>query len=118
MIKQSLGMALLLLLVLGCGQSDAPSGEGDPAAEAQGLASEDSSVRGFRLYVERENTKAQSAYRALGMEEAPYLMFEAFKGEAKDRDERYPDVTAMVQDLASFVNEATDLMTDTAAMAL
>jgi ribosomal protein S18 acetylase RimI-like enzyme len=54
----------------------------------QGLASEDSSVRGFRLYVERENVTAQSAYEALGMEEAPYRMFEAFKDETRDCDER------------------------------
>jgi ribosomal protein S18 acetylase RimI-like enzyme len=31
---------------------------------------------GVRLYVERENTRAQATYRAMGMHEAPYLMFE------------------------------------------
>lgn len=34
-------------------------------------------VIGFRLYVERENTRAQQTYSALGMAESGYLMFEA-----------------------------------------
>ena len=33
-------------------------------------------VVGLRLYVERDNTVAQSTYAALGMEEAPYLVYE------------------------------------------
>lgn len=33
-------------------------------------------VRGFRLYVEKENTVAQVVYRNLGMEETVYKMFE------------------------------------------
>lgn len=35
---------------------------------------------GLRLYVERENRGAQEAYRALGMEEAAYLMFQDLWG--------------------------------------
>ena len=33
-------------------------------------------VVGIRLYVERSNHRAQQTYRALGMEETPYQMFE------------------------------------------
>ena len=33
-------------------------------------------VCGLRLYVERENTGAQATYRALGMEETHYKLFE------------------------------------------
>ena len=33
-------------------------------------------VCGIRLYVERENTSAQDVYRAMGMEETPYRLFE------------------------------------------
>jgi len=33
-------------------------------------------VVGLRLYVERENEAARAAYRTLGMEEAPYVMYE------------------------------------------
>ena len=40
------------------------------------LASEDSRVRGFRLYVERENRVAQSTYERLGMRESHYLMYD------------------------------------------
>jgi GNAT superfamily N-acetyltransferase len=32
-------------------------------------------VIGVRLYVERENTRAQRAYESLGMEEEPYKMY-------------------------------------------
>lgn len=35
---------------------------------------------GLRLYVERENRGAQEAYRALGMEETAYLMFQDLWG--------------------------------------
>ena len=35
-------------------------------------------VIGLRLYVERDNEPAQSTYRALGMRESSYLMFEEF----------------------------------------
>ena len=33
-------------------------------------------VCGLRLYVEHENTGAQATYRALGMEETHYKLFE------------------------------------------
>ena len=36
-------------------------------------------VCGFRLYVERENSRAQATYRALGMKETRYLVFEELK---------------------------------------
>lgn len=42
-------------------------------------AANDDNVRGFRLYVERENFHAQKVYRQLGMDETHYLMFEAMK---------------------------------------
>ncbi len=45
-------------------------------AEVKRLASERGGVCGFRLYVERENTRAQQIYEHLGMHEAPYLLYE------------------------------------------
>lgn len=39
-------------------------------------AKQEGNVRGFRLYVEKENTVAQQTYSKLGMEESHYLMFE------------------------------------------
>ena len=36
-------------------------------------------VCGFRLYVERENRRAQTTYRKLGMKKTRYLVFEALK---------------------------------------
>jgi ribosomal protein S18 acetylase RimI-like enzyme len=45
----------------------------------QALAAEDPAVCGFRLYVERENLRAQATYRALGMKETRYLVFEELK---------------------------------------
>jgi len=45
-------------------------------SEVRRLAKEKSGVCGFRLYVEKENTRAQQIYEHLGMREAPYLMFE------------------------------------------
>ena len=39
-------------------------------------AADDATVCGFRLYVERENSSAQQTYRALGMQETAYLLFE------------------------------------------
>jgi ribosomal protein S18 acetylase RimI-like enzyme len=45
----------------------------------QELAAKDPAVCGFRLYVERENRRAQEAYRALGMKETRYLVFEELK---------------------------------------
>ena len=48
-------------------------------AHVQALAAGDSAVCGFRLYVERENKRAQETYRALGMTETHYNVFEALK---------------------------------------
>jgi ribosomal protein S18 acetylase RimI-like enzyme len=45
----------------------------------QELAAQDPAVCGFRLYVERENSRAQATYRALGMKEMRYLVFEELK---------------------------------------
>ncbi|KAA3620536.1 MAG: N-acetyltransferase, partial [Proteobacteria bacterium] len=39
-------------------------------------ALEDGRVCGIRLYVERDNTVAQDVYRALGMSNSGYLVFE------------------------------------------
>jgi len=43
------------------------------------MAAEDEGVCGFRLYVERGNSTAQQAYKATGMEETSYVMFEYLK---------------------------------------
>lgn len=40
------------------------------------LAAADACVRGFRLYVERENGVAQRTYEQLGMEETHYKLYE------------------------------------------
>lgn len=40
------------------------------------LAAKQEEVRGFRLYVEKENRTAQRTYERLGMSESHYLMFE------------------------------------------
>jgi ribosomal protein S18 acetylase RimI-like enzyme len=45
----------------------------------QERAANDPAVCGFRLYVERENARAQATYQALGMKETRYLVFEALK---------------------------------------
>lgn len=45
----------------------------------QELASKDPAVCGFRLYVERENDRAQATYSALGMKRTRYLVFEELK---------------------------------------
>lgn len=50
------------------------------------LAEKDPKVRGFRLYVERENTAAQKTYKALGMYETHYKLFEELKDEVKSAD--------------------------------
>ena len=39
-------------------------------------AHEKANVRGFRLYVEKENVRAQKVYEKLGMEATYYLMYE------------------------------------------
>lgn len=44
------------------------------------LAEPDPDVCGFRLYVEQNNTKAQSAYSSLGMQETHYKLYEELKG--------------------------------------
>ncbi len=43
-------------------------------------ASESGGVRGFRLYVERDNEVAQAVYRRLGMRESAYRVFEELVG--------------------------------------
>ena len=45
----------------------------------QSLAASDPAVCGFRLYVERENHRAQATYVANGMKPTHYLMFEELK---------------------------------------
>jgi ribosomal protein S18 acetylase RimI-like enzyme len=45
----------------------------------QGMARKDRGVCGFRLYVERENRRAQTTYRKLGMKKTHYLVFEELK---------------------------------------
>jgi ribosomal protein S18 acetylase RimI-like enzyme len=46
-------------------------------AHLRELAGRSDQVAGFRLYVERDNGKAQRAYTLLGMKETPYRIFEA-----------------------------------------
>ena len=43
------------------------------------LAARDGSVVGFRLYVEQNNRRAQSTYRASGMERTHYRIYEELK---------------------------------------
>jgi ribosomal protein S18 acetylase RimI-like enzyme len=50
------------------------------------LAERDPKVCGFRLYVERGNTAAQKTYKALGMDETHYKLFEELKNEVKSAD--------------------------------
>jgi len=45
------------------------------------LAEAETGVCGFRLYVEHDNTNAQQAYRALGMQETHYQLFEELKSQ-------------------------------------
>jgi ribosomal protein S18 acetylase RimI-like enzyme len=45
----------------------------------QELAARDPAVCGFRLYVERENHHAKATYRAAGMTETGYVVFEELK---------------------------------------
>jgi GNAT superfamily N-acetyltransferase len=45
----------------------------------QRLAAKRRSVCGFRLYVERGNRRAKAAYRAAGMRQTGYLVFEQLK---------------------------------------
>jgi ribosomal protein S18 acetylase RimI-like enzyme len=43
-------------------------------------AADDGEVRGFRLYVEKENRAAQQTYERLGMSETHYKMYEELRG--------------------------------------
>lgn len=43
-------------------------------------------VCGFRLYVERDNHRAQETYRSLGMRQTPYLLFEVLAGRPPPED--------------------------------
>ena len=45
----------------------------------QDLAKANPNVCGFRLYVERDNRRAQKTYRSLGMAKTHYLVFEELK---------------------------------------
>ena len=45
----------------------------------QALAASQRAVCGFRLYVERDNRRAQATYRASGMERTHYLVYEELK---------------------------------------
>ncbi len=47
--------------------------------EVKRLAANESNVCGFRLYVEHENVAAQKTYRALGMDETQYKLYEELK---------------------------------------
>lgn len=40
------------------------------------LGEQTGGVCGYRLYVERDNTRAQQTYEGLGMSKTPYLMYE------------------------------------------
>lgn len=40
------------------------------------LGEQTGGVCGYRLYVERDNTRAQQTYEGLGMKKTPYLMYE------------------------------------------
>ena len=46
--------------------------------EVRRLAESDPSVIGLRLYVERENTRAQQTYLSLGMSDASYHLFDLY----------------------------------------
>ena len=43
----------------------------------EAMAKDHPEVCGFRLYVERDNHRARQTYRSLGMEQTPYLVYEA-----------------------------------------
>jgi ribosomal protein S18 acetylase RimI-like enzyme len=45
----------------------------------QEMANTDPGVCGFRLYVEQDNTKAQSTYQSLGMSKTHYQIYEELK---------------------------------------
>ena len=43
------------------------------------MAMFDKNIRGFRLYVEKENETAMKTYKSLGMSESDYIVFEELK---------------------------------------
>ncbi|NEQ53615.1 MAG: GNAT family N-acetyltransferase [Leptolyngbya sp. SIO3F4] len=43
------------------------------------MANDSSNVCGFRLYVEKDNTRAQQTYASMGMMQSPYRIFEELK---------------------------------------
>ena len=47
--------------------------------EVKSLSSSDESVCGYRLYVEKDNVRAQKSYESLGMIETDYLMYEELR---------------------------------------
>ena len=47
--------------------------------EVKSLSSSDESVCGYRLYVEKDNVRAQKTYESLGMIETDYLMYEELR---------------------------------------
>ncbi len=49
------------------------------------MAEEESTVCGFRLYVEHDNRLAQETYRALGMERTGYQLYEELKADTRYR---------------------------------
>lgn len=51
----------------------------------ESMAAAHPEVCGFRLYVERDNLRAQQTYRSLGMEQTPYLVYEALAGSDRGR---------------------------------
>jgi ribosomal protein S18 acetylase RimI-like enzyme len=53
-------------------------------AEVLRRAAADPGVIGLRLYVERDNVKAQETYRGLGMADAPYFMHEIYPLPGRD----------------------------------
>lgn len=52
-------------------------------AEVKRRAEEQGNVCGFRLYVERENQRAERTYRALGMAETHYKIYEELLNRSK-----------------------------------
>ena len=47
--------------------------------DLQARAAQDPAVCGFRLYVERDNARAQATYRKAGMDQTHYIVFEELK---------------------------------------
>lgn len=53
-------------------------------AEVKRRAEEQGNICGFRLYVERENQRAEQTYRALGMAETHYKIYEELLNRSKN----------------------------------